>query len=178
MCDCGSRITNHESRLLWFVIQTKPLAENDVQLRLTRADIEVFYPKIKTVVRGKLRPIERYKSLFPAYIFARLDSVNPDVFHMVRYTRGVRRILGDVLKPVPIPDEAVAIIQKRVDNSGVLEQSIYKKGDSIRIRKGPFRDLIGILEKPVSAAGRVRVLLGIMNKVVSAEITCSDIERI
>ena len=62
---------------------------------------------------------------------------------------------------------------------GVIEQRLtMKKGDEVRIRKGVFSDLVGILEKPVSAAGRVRVLLNIMRYRVRCELSAADVERI
>lgn len=166
------------SKLKWFVIKTKPCAENDVKLRLTNAQFEVFYPRIKSIVRSRNKPTSRLKSLFPSYIFARFDVSKPEVFHMIKYTRGVHRILGSGDIPTPIPDEIVKVIKERVNKEGVVEQRlVFKKGDQVRIRTGPLQDLVGILEKPVSASGRVRVLLEIMKKVVKAEIPCSDIER-
>lgn len=168
-----------EIQLNWFVIQTKPLSEVDVKMRLSKAGIEVFYPRIKTIVRSRGKAGERYKSLFPSYVFARFDPSQAEIIHMLRYTRGVNRILGSGEKVIPVPDEVVHIIMERVNKEDVIEQRlVFKQGDSVRLRKGPFSDLVGILEKPVSANGRVRVLLEIMNKVVKAEISCSDIERI
>jgi hypothetical protein len=58
----------------------------------------------------------------------------------------------------------IEIIRSRVDGEGVIEQRItMKQGDEVKVRAGVFKDLVGILERPVSAAGRVRVLLQIMN---------------
>jgi len=163
----------------WYVIKTKPLAEDDVRQRLTRAHFEVFLPRIKTIVRSRTKPITRLKSLFPSYLFARLNLEDAEIYHMIKYTRGVHKILGAGTMPVPIPEEVIACIRGRVDKEGVIEQRlIFKKGDSVRIRKGPLKDLVGILEKPVSASGRVRVLLEIMRKVVRTEMACSEIERL
>jgi len=174
-----SRVTSYESRPLWYVIKTKPCAEDDVKKRLSRANFEVFYPRIKSIIRGRSKPMERFKSLFPSYLFARLNLDDPRIFHMIKYTRGVHRILGNGSLPVPVPETVVKVIQDRVNAEDVLEQQIvFKKGDSVRIRRGPLSDLIGILEKPVSAAGRVRVLLQIMRKVVRADLSCSEIERL
>lgn len=172
-------MTKNGSRPFWYVIKTKPLAEEDVKTRLSRARFEVFLPRIKTIVRGHSKPVSRYKSLFPSYLFARLDLDDAEVFHMIKYTRGVHRILGSGAVPVPIPEDLIACIRERVNKEGVLEQGlVFKKGDPVRIKRGPLRDLIGVLEKPVSASGRVRVLLDIMRKVVKAELACSEIERL
>jgi len=163
----------------WYVIQTKPQAENDVKLRLEKADFEIFYPRIRTAVRGATNKSTRVKSLFPAYLFARLDLKDGNVFNMIKYTRGVHRLLGGAHSPVPIPGSVVQTIRERVGEGDVIEQQmVFKKGDKVRIRGGWLDDLVGILERPVSPAGRVRVLLNIVNKCVHAEISSAEIEHL
>lgn len=146
---------------------------------MANANFETFLPMIRTMVRGKYKAQSRIKALFPSYLFAHLDLNDPNLYHMIRYTRGVRRVLGDRAIPIPVPDEMIEIIRARMDGQGVIEQRlVMKKGDEVRVRSGPFRELIGILEKPVSAAGRVRVLLKIMRHVVRCEMSAADVERV
>ncbi len=171
------RTTNDDSRLSWYVIQTKPLAEESVRKHLQNAEFETFLPKIRTMVRG--RKTSRIKPLFPSYLFAHLDLSDANLYRMIKYTRGVRKILGDGSLPVALPNEMIELIRSRMDGDGIIEQRLtMQKGDEVRIRIGPFRDLVGILEKPVSAAGRVRVLLQIMKQQIRCELSAGDIERV
>lgn len=125
------------------------------------------------------RHASRIKSLFPSYLFANIDLRDPRLYHMIRYTRGVRRVLGDGAVPIPVPVRMIEIIRERTGSGGFIEQRLtLAKGDTVRIRRGPFEDLIGILEKPVSAAGRVRVLLKIMRHQVRCELTAADVEKV
>ena len=186
----GSRVTrpprlakhggqaSHGSRLLWYVIQTKPTSEEAVEKHLQNADIETFFPKIKQAVRGKRRGITRVRALFPSYVFAHVDLNDPNMHHMIRYTRGVRKILGEGPVPVPVPEEMIDIIKESISDEGIIEQGLtMKKGDNVRIRTGVFKDLVGILEKPVSPAGRVKVLLKIMHHQVKCELSAEEIEK-
>jgi transcription elongation factor/antiterminator RfaH len=162
----------------WYVIQTRPTAEDAVKGHLANASIETFLPKIKLAVRGRTRAHARIKPLFPSYVFTHVDLEDSNLHRMIRYTRGVRRILGDGAKPVPVPSEMIDIIKERIGSEGVIEQKlIMKKGDNVRIRSGVFKDLIGILEKPVSASGRVKVLLGIMHHQIKCDLSAADIEK-
>jgi transcription antitermination factor NusG len=78
-----------------------------------------------------------------------------------------------------VPDEMIEIIKERIDGDGVIEQRItMNKGDQIRIRSGVFKDLVGILEKPVSAAGRVKVLLKIMHHTIKCDMSAGEIEKV
>lgn len=165
--------------LHWYIVQTKPTAEDQVRKRWEQAGYEVFLPKICQLVRGVSRPVERTKPLFPSYLFTRCDLDNATTFRDVRYTRGVRRILGGNNHPLPVHESIIVAIREQVNKEGVLEQSlILKAGDRVRVRRGPLADLVGILKKPVSAAGRVRVLLDVYHKLIHAELFCSEVERL
>ncbi len=174
----GSRFTDTGSRFLWYVIQTKPLEEDLVRRRLEHADFTVFHPRIRTAVRGAKSAHMRVKSLFPSYLFARLDLTDANVFRLIKYTRGVRKIVGSN-QPVPIPDIVVETIRARTGEGDVLEQQmVFKQGERVRIKSGWMKDLVGVLEKPVSAAGRVKVLLDIVNKCVKLEMSSANIEKL
>lgn len=163
----------------WYVLQTKPCLEDQVRMKLEKAAFEVFLPKIKSLVRGYKRPIQRVKPLFPSYLFAHLDFEEADVFHKIKYTRGVRKIVGAGDIPLPVADAVVDIIRGRMSDENIIEQQFrLKEGDAVRIVHGPLSDLIGILEKPVSAAGRVRVLLSLIGKKVRMELPCVQVEKV
>lgn len=174
----SSPLTVHSSQLKWYVVQTKPQEEDLVRRRLEQACFEIFYPRIRTAVRGRSHSTMRVKSLFPSYLFAHLNLDDANIIHMIKYTRGVRKILG-AGTPVPLPEVVIETIRERVSTGDILEQQmVLKKGDRVRIRSGWMRDLVGVLEKPVSAQGRVRVLLSIVDKCIRAELSSADIERL
>lgn len=172
-----SPLTAHHSPCSWYVVQTKPQEEDLVRQRLVKADFEVFLPRIKAAVRGS-RGATRIRALFPAYLFMRCDFRDTNVVHMIKYTRGVRKILGGN-DPVPLPDVVIDTIKERVgEGDVVMQQMVFKKGDKVRIKNGWMEDLVGVLEKPVSAQGRVRVLLNIVNKAVRTELSSAEIEHV
>ena len=50
--------------------------------------------------------------------------------------------------------------------------------DPVRVRSGPFKDLVGIFERWVSDEGRVRVLLSLLNYNAKAELHYSQLEKL
>ena len=48
-------------------------------------------------------------------------------------------------------------------------------GQVVRIRRGPLKDLIGILEKPVSDEGRVQVLFKLLKYPIRAVVHYEDL---
>ena len=78
----------------WYWIYTKPGLEEFVTIQFNQqTGIEVFNPKIrrKRYLRGRMTVAE--EKLFPCYLFARFDLSR--YYRMVKYTRGVRSLVGD-----------------------------------------------------------------------------------
>ena len=78
----------------WYCIYTKAKQEDIVTFKLLKHDgIEIFNPKLKLkkFVRGNLKEV--IEELFPCYIFSRFDPFQH--YQMIKYTRGVKRIVGN-----------------------------------------------------------------------------------
>lgn len=156
--------------LRWYVVRTKPCKEDFTELQLICGKFEVFNPKIKSLSRKKSNGHFTLKPLFPGYIFVHSNFEDPYCHHLVKYTRGVSKILGNGY-PTPIKDDIIELIKERSNGCGIIEQNIrLKPGRWVRIRKGPFKDLIGMLERPPGPSGRVWILLEMVK--YSAHMDC------
>jgi len=153
----------------WYVINTKPLKENDVSKRLSQVGYEMLNPRIVDYNK-------RMKSMFPNYIFIKCNFNEYLNYHLVKYTRGVNKVLGTTSQPVPISEEIVKLIQERLNFEGVLQQDTQLVGKRVRIRKGALKDLIAVIEKPVSADGRVAVLLRLYEREMKARLKLADLK--
>lgn len=163
--------------LKWYVIQTKPRKEEVAVFHIEREGIEVFFPRMKAVAikNGKAKNV--IKALFPNYLFAHFDPHMS--YRLVRWSRGVSRVVGFDGGPAPVDDEVIEIIKRRVDKHCVVRRAYHLKArDRIRIRSGPLKDLIGIFERWVSDEGRVRVLLNLLNYDASVELHYSQLEKV
>lgn len=167
---------NTETNLSWYVVQTKPMSEDRVCTQFKT--VETFCPKLKCVsLMRKNSETVKYKPLFPSYVFLRWDLSDPSNHQMVKYTRGVNKILGDGPKPVAISDEIVEMIKGRTNSGGIIEQNTFKVGDPVKVKRGHLKDLQGILDRPVSDSGRVAVLLNLFNRQMRVQFHCADIGR-
>jgi transcription antitermination factor NusG len=81
---------------------------------------------------------------------------------MVKYTRGVKRIVGNDDGPTPIPEEIVLGIRSR-ERDGLIVFEKYGQepaiGDEIEVAEGPLKGLKGIFSKEVGDSDRVMILL-------------------
>ena len=162
---------------LWYVIQTKPRKEAEAESYLLTKGIEVFNPLIEMFILRNGRMSKELKPMFPGYMFGKfeLDKNYP----LVRWARGVKKILGLGGYPAPISEEVVEIIKGKADIQGIVRLAHhFQVNDVIRIKTGPLKDLSGIFERWVSDSERVRVLLNLIGYQPSIELHCSMIEKV
>lgn len=136
----------------WYVINTKPKKEFQVERLFTEGGIEIYNPKY---VHD-----DRIKPFFPGYEFISFDY--PEQYRLVKYTRGVKKVVGVREIPVPIPDEIIQEIKSREVN-GLIEIDKYGEkpevGDEIEVVEGPLKGLRGVFKKELTAKERVLILL-------------------
>lgn len=163
----------------WYIIKTKPHRDESVGTLLRNGGFEIFNPKIREVsYRSQVRYFNT-KQLFPCYLFLNIDFSNPENIHLVKYTRGVSKILCTEHKPLPVESAIIQTIQERCNNQGIVDRSMFlKKGDLVRVKKGMLKDLMGILEKPLPAEQRIIVLLNLANYKLQATLHWTEVERI
>ena len=162
---------------LWYVIQTKPKKEEEAKSYLSTKEVEVFDPMLETFLLRNGRMNRELKPLFPTYIFGKFDL--DQNYSLVRWARGVKKVLGFGGYPTPISGEVVEIIRERTDPHGIVRlKHHFQANDLIRIKTGPLKDLLGIFERRVSDSERVRVLLNLMGYQPAVEIHYSMIEKV
>lgn len=159
------------SNKVWLTLYTKPFKEYQVRDLLSDRGIEVYLPEITVQQRsGRKR-----KPFFPHYLFARLDPTSGAITD-VRWTRGMRYIVRVGDRPARVPDQVVEHIRRRLTSMAVVRpEERFKKGDVVRIAHGPLEGTDALFDRRLSAEGRVRVLLQLVNRLVTAEINASDL---
>jgi transcription antitermination factor NusG len=163
----------------WYVLKTKPHREDQVNILLTKASFATLNPKIK-LLSPKKKNSFTIKSLFPSYLFLNIDFNDPLNIHLIKYTRGVSKILCAENKPVALDDEIIFTIKSRMSENGVIEQipSHLNQGDTVKVTHGLLKDLVGVIEKPVSDEERVIVLLSLVNYKLKASLHWSELEKL
>lgn len=144
----------------WYCIFTKPGHEDEVVQRLSPfGDIELLNPKLRRskVRRGRFAQV--VENLFPSYIFSRFDLKR--YFHMIRYTRGVRRFVGDTEgHPYVVTESIIESIRERMKEGFVVMKTPgLKAGDRVRVTDGPFAGFDGVFLSEVKPRERILILL-------------------
>jgi len=136
----------------WFVLNTKPKKEHQVERLFTEGGIKIYSPKYMHE--------QRVRPFFPGYQFIYFDF--PLQYQLVKYTRGVKRVVGNREGPIPIPEEVILGIKAR-EEDGLIELFKYGEepevGDEIEVVEGPLKGLKGVFKKDLPEKDRVLILL-------------------
>lgn len=150
----------------WYCIYYKPNCFKIVTSHLSRlkSEYEIYSPKLKyvKVVNGK--KVEKIQDLFPCYFFLKTDEEN---LSLIRFTRGVKRILGSNKGDYSVIDENFIDSLKSAENDdGYIffeTDKKFEKGEQIEIIDGPFKGITAQYLYSLSSQERVAILLNVAN---------------
>ena len=159
----------------WYALHTKVNSEKKVARLLSQREIETYVPEIQYSSRDRVR----IRPFFPGYLFMYLDLDTANPAHW-QWTPGLRRIVAYGRKPIPVPEEVISLIRYKLDEMASKKgrrSYDFEPGDIVRIKDGPFEDMLAIFDKEISPDGRVQVLLTALNRSVRVSIAGSDLEK-
>lgn len=165
--------------LEWYAVQTKPRYEERVICRLRdQRGLSVFLPKMEVLRTRRSQRVTVVEPLFPSYVFVRM-SLEPDPWYAVKWTPGVKRIVGTGEIPTPVPPDAMRLLMERCGAGEIVRwRPGTRQGDTVRVVCGPFAGLEGVLDRPAGRGERVRVLLRLLGSTTPVEMDVTDIERV
>jgi transcription antitermination factor NusG len=136
----------------WYVLNVKSKKEFQVERMFQEGGLKIYNPKY--------RDGNRVKPFFPSYQFILFSY--PEQFKLVKYTRGVKRIIGNDDGPIPMDEQIIQELKAR-EVEGFIEFSKYgvepSLGDEIEVVEGALKGLRGIFKKDLSDQDRVLILL-------------------
>lgn len=150
--------------LSWYVVHTHPKQEDRTTDNLMAWGIQTLTPKLRmkkyNQFSGKLTQLA--KPLFPGYIFSRFRF--NELYHKIRFTRGVHSLVSFNNEPVPVDDEIIDVVRSKIGGDGfVKEFEQLQAGDQVVINDGRFQNFCGVFEREMEDSDRVRILLDTVN---------------
>lgn len=157
-------------------MHTKTLAEERVANALDQRDINTYLPMLPgKASKGQADP----KPLFPGYLFARfdLDTGNPANW---KWIPGLRYLVsfGDIA--VPVPDELIKVIESKIrdiQSSRAEKETPFKQGDIVRIKDGPFADMLAVFDRTCAPSKRVQIMLETLDRSLKLKIEPDKLEK-
>lgn len=121
-------------RLRWYVVQCKARQDCRALEHLERQGFACYRPTLALEKVQRRRKLVIQESLFPGYLFVRLDPCN-DTWSPIRSTRGVVRIVRFDEHPLPVEEDVIELIRERVANYGP-GVSYLRAGERVLITDG------------------------------------------
>lgn len=183
--------TNGSEETRWYVIHTYSGYEQRVKTNLEQRiksmgvqdhilKIEIPVEKELEVREGRREAVD--KKLFPGYVLVQM-KLDEESWKVVRNTPGVTGFVGvrdakGRLTPVPLSEEEVQAILKRMETEAPRVKVGISKGQNIRIINGPFVDFMGIVDEVKPEKGKVKVLVSFFGRETPLELDLLQVERI
>jgi transcriptional antiterminator NusG len=170
----------------WYVIHTYTGYEDQVAIAL-RQRIEtlhmqdkifnVMVPTEKQIEMkgGKKKVVER--KIFPGYVFVEM-IISERSWYVVRNTPNVTGFIGFGTIPTPISEEEIKRIKKRMHIEEPKYRIDFKKGDTVKIIDGPFKDTDGTVEEVNEERGKIKVLISIFGREAPVELDFLQVKKI
>jgi transcriptional antiterminator RfaH len=159
----------------WYTLHTKPNAEYQVTAVLQQHGFETYLPEVETPTTDngtKLKPF------FPCYLFSKIDLKAVGISR-VQWTPGLRRIVSFDNEPVPMPDDVIEAVRRKLqayEAGGGWMGHDFDPGDPVLITDGPFRDMLAVFDGPIEPSERVQVLLDILGRASRVQIDVTDLQ--
>lgn len=141
----------------WAAAQLVPYRDALALACLRQAGFETYAPRLRErrIVNG--RKAERTPLLFPNYAFVFIQVQ----WHSARWAPGVAKLVMDGMAPARVPDKVITEIRSR-ERGGLVElPSRLKRGDAVRVLRGPFREHLGLYDG-MNGHERVCILLSLL----------------
>jgi transcriptional antiterminator RfaH len=138
----------------WYVIRCKPRQEYRALENLQRQGFPCYLPELSVEKVNRRCKLENREPLFPGYLFIQLNDVN-DNWYPIRSTRGVSHIVRFNEHPLPVQDQIVEMVRRRLATTPVKVPYLHP-GERVRIIEGSFSQFEAIF---VANEGNERVLL-------------------
>lgn len=169
---------NGSERYRWHAVFCKPQQDERAEAHLLNQGFDIFRPKTRQRVIRNGRARVRIESMFPRYLFVRLNSTGQD-WTPIRSTRGALGLVRSGQQAAEVPEQVIEALRQRCDDHDILQISgeiNYQPDEAVEIIDGPCAGYRALF-KARTGQERVQVLLTLLNHERCIEIPESAIRR-
>ncbi len=158
---------------LWYIAYSKPRKEEAALFHLQKKGPGAFFPQILLPHPALER--RRVVRLFPNYLFVHLSL--SEEYEYVRWCPGVKYLVEFEGGPAPLDEEIVGLLMQNVNPDGILKpHSDFLIGQEMFLKRDPFAGLVGLIQDPPDAQGRLSVLMEFLSRTIKVEVPVQYIE--
>ena len=170
----------------WYVIHTysgyedavaRSLEQRIESLGMENKIFSVIVPKEKKIKiqSGKRKIVE--EKIYPGYVLVEM-IVTDDSWYVVRNTPNVTGFVGAGTLPIPVSEEEIENLKKRMGVKEPQYRIEVKVGDMVKITDGPFKDFDGKVSEIDEEKGKVKVLVNMFGRDTAVELDSLQIKKL
>jgi transcriptional antiterminator NusG len=170
----------------WYVIHTYSGYENKVKANLEHriesmgVEDQIFQVLVPMEEEIEIRNGQRQtvnRKVFPGYVLVEM-AMSDESWYVVRNTPGVTSFVGSGNRPLPLDENEVKKILKQMGVETPKFKVQYSKGQSVRVKDGPFAEFIGTVDEVNPEKNKVKVLVSIFGRETPVELDFLQIEKL
>jgi transcriptional antiterminator NusG len=173
----------------WYVIKVQSGREDTIKEGMLKrvkkealedlfGEIVVPSEKVSEIKGGKKKVTER--KFYPGYIMVNM-AITDETWYLVRSIPGVGDFVGGASGPTPMEqhevDKMLGQASAKTDDQPRLKIS-FDKGETVKIKEGPFENFEGTVDEVIEAKGLVRVMVEIFGRPTPVELEYWQVERV
>ncbi|MBQ1476615.1 MAG: transcription termination/antitermination factor NusG [Erysipelotrichaceae bacterium] len=175
-----------EQKKEWYVVNTYAGHENRVkdnlEKRIATMGISDYLFKVVVAEEAQIevkngKSKEVVKNIFPGYLFVEMIMTD-EAWYVVRNTPGVTGFLGSYgggAKPLPVKEEEMQNVLRRIGQAEKIVEVDFKVGDSVKILSGPFSGMEGTVDSMNDETQVATVLIILFGRETPTDISYVDI---
>lgn len=175
----------------WYIVHTysgqEDRVKKNLEQRVATMDVkdkifEVVVPTEEEVeIKEGLRKTVQ-KKMYAGYLIVNM-VMDDESWYVVRNTPGVTGFISAEderekrPKPVALEQSEVDRIMRRMTSEAPRVRIGFQKGESVRIKDGPFADFVGAIDEVNEERGKVRVLVSFFGRETPVELDFLQLEK-
>ncbi|MEX0934784.1 MAG: transcription termination/antitermination protein NusG [Candidatus Paceibacterota bacterium] len=138
-------------------------------------DVVVPTKQVVKVRRGKR--VEEEERIYPGYVLVKM-IVTDDSWYVVRNTPRVTGFVGSGVHPVPLKEEEVQELFRKMKGGETEHDIDLEEGDVVTIIDGPFKEMEGKIQEVDRERGRVKVFVSMFGRETPVELDFLQVNKI
>lgn len=169
----------------WYAIHTYAGYEHAVERNLKQRveslgmqdkifNVLVPTEKVVKVKNGKRQEVD--EKFYPGYVLVDM-IVTDDSWYVVRNTPRVTGFVGSGTTPVPMSQQEIDSIMKRMDKGDTTHNIQVAVNDLVLINEGPFKDFQGTISEIDHDRGKLKVMVNMFGRETALELDFSQVRK-
>jgi transcriptional antiterminator NusG len=170
----------------WYAIHTysgyedavsKNLKQRIESLGMEDKIFTVVVPKEKKIKikNGKRQTVE--EKIYPGYVLVEM-IVTDDSWYVVRNTPNVTGFVGAGTTPVPVSDDEMTDLKKRMGEETPKFKINLRLTDRVKITDGPFKDYEGKVSEIDEEQGKIKVMVNLFGRDTPVELDSLQVKKL